>query len=163
MSEQKVVLITGASSGFGQAAASLLARNGFIVFGTSRQPDRGNPDGYKMLRLDVCSDDSVNACIQILMEQAGRLDVLINNAGYGLGGAVEETAIHEAKSQFETNFFGTARMVRAVLPIMRKQGGGQNINVSSLAGLMGVPFRGFYSASKYAVEGYTEALRQDWK
>jgi short-subunit dehydrogenase len=163
LSKRKVVLITGASSGIGRVTASLLAKNGYRVFGTSRQPDTNTPSEYEMLQLDVRSDRSVNGCIRSLMERTGRLDVLINNAGYKLTGALEETSLPEAQSQFETNFFGTVRMVKAVLPIMRRQRDGQIINLGSLAGLIGVPFHGFYSASKYALEGYTEALRHEVK
>lgn len=162
-SKQKAVLITGASSGFGEVTASLLAERGYRVFGTSRNPDRDRARTYEMLPLDVRSDDSVRACVQVLMERAGWLDVLISNAGYELAGAVEETSIEEAKEQFETNFFGTARIVRAALPIIRKQGGGRILLMSSLAGLVGLPFHGFYSASKYALEGYAEALRHEVK
>jgi NAD(P)-dependent dehydrogenase (short-subunit alcohol dehydrogenase family) len=116
-----------------------------------------------MLPLDVRSDESVRACVQGLRERTGRLDVLISNAGYELAGAVEETSIDEAKEQFETNFFGTARMVKAALPLMRQQGSGRIILISSLAGLISVPFHGFYSASKHALEGYAEALRHEVK
>lgn len=163
MSEQRVVLVTGASSGLGLATASLLATRGFKVFGTSRKPPTHWANNFEMLQLDINSDESVNACIQALMQKTGRIDVLVNNAGYELHGAIEETSINEAKSQFETNFFGAVRVVKAVLPIMRKQGRGQIINVSSLAGQVAIPFQGFYSASKHAIEGYTEALRQEVK
>jgi NAD(P)-dependent dehydrogenase (short-subunit alcohol dehydrogenase family) len=163
MSEPKVVLITGASSGIGQATASLLADRGFTVFGTSRQPRSNTANGFVMLQLDVTLDESVNACIQAVLQQTGRLDILINNAGYLLSGAIEETSIQEAKSQFETNFFGVARMVKAVLPFMRRKRGGQIINISSTAGLEAHPFGGFYSASKFALKGYTEALRHEVK
>ena len=102
-----------------------------------------------MLPLEVRSGESVANCVKAVLERAGRLDVLVNNAGYVLGGAIEETALEEARGQFETNFFGLVRMVEAVLPIMRSQGGGRIINISSLAGLSAVPFLGFYSASKF--------------
>ena len=153
----KVVLVTGASSGIGRAVARLLQRRGFTVFGTSRV-HTGKMDGVEMLPLDVRSEESVTACVQSVLERAGRLDVLINNAGYVLGGAIEETVLEEARAQFETNFFGLVRMVKAVLPTMRSQGGGRIVNISSLAGLSAVPFLGFYSASKFALEGYSEAL-----
>ncbi len=160
---QKTVLITGASSGFGKAAASLLAKHGYRVFGTSRRGDSGVIAGYEMLTLDVRSDESVRSCIKTVLARTGRIDILVNNAGYGLAGALEETTVAEAKEQFETNFFGMVRMTNAVLPVMRKQREGRIINIGSLAGLVAVPFYGMYSASKYAVEGYTEALRQEVK
>jgi NAD(P)-dependent dehydrogenase (short-subunit alcohol dehydrogenase family) len=163
MLEQRVVLITGASSGLGLATASLLTSRGFKVFGTSRKPPRDKANGFEMLQLDVTSDESVDACIQILMHKTGRIDVLVNNAGYGLHGAIEETSISEAKAELETNFFGAVRMVKAVLPIMRQQRRGQIINVSSLGGLIANPFQAFYCASKHAMEGYTEALRHEVK
>jgi NAD(P)-dependent dehydrogenase (short-subunit alcohol dehydrogenase family) len=116
-----------------------------------------------MLGLDVRIDESVEACLKALFKAAGRIDVLVNNAAYELAGAVEETSIDEAKAQFETNFFGVVRMVNAVLPSMRRQKRGQIINVSSLSGVSSIPFMGFYSASKFALEGYTEALRLEVK
>jgi NAD(P)-dependent dehydrogenase (short-subunit alcohol dehydrogenase family) len=160
--EPKTVLITGASSGFGKATAELLAGQGYRVFGTSRQggTDHG---GYEMLTLDVRDDESVRRCVDVVLAKTGRIDVLINNAGYELAGALEETDIAEAKAQFETNFFGVLRMTNAVLPVMRGQQEGRIINIGSLAGLVAVPFHGMYSASKYALEGYSEALRQEVK
>ncbi len=158
MKNKNAVLITGASSGLGKATASLLAAAGYRVFGTSRQPVPEQSGGYEMLQLDVRSDDSVSACVGEVIKRAGRIDVLINNAGYELAGAIEETTIAEAQAQFETNFFGVARMVRAVLPHMRKQQSGRIITIGSLAGLIGVPFHGYYSASKHALEGYMESL-----
>ncbi len=164
MPEQKVVLITGASSGTGQATARLLAQQAFTVFGTSRNPSGVETmASVEVLPLDVCVDESVDACVDSVLKQAGRLDILVNNAGYELGGALEEAALEEGKAQFETNFFGMVRMVKAVLPIMRRQGNGQIINISSLAGLAPVPFLGVYSASKFALEGYTEVLRHEVK
>jgi NAD(P)-dependent dehydrogenase (short-subunit alcohol dehydrogenase family) len=164
VSEQRVILITGASSGNGQATARLLAQRGFTVFGTSRNPsDVEMMPGVEMLPLDVRLDESVDACVDTVLKQAGRLDTLVNNAGYELGGAIEEATLEEAKAQFETNFFGVVRMVKAVLPVMRRQGNGQIINISSLAGLAPVPFLGVYSASKSALEGYTEVLRHEVK
>jgi short-subunit dehydrogenase len=164
MSEKKVVLITGVSSGIGEATARLLAQRDFTIFGTSRNPSGVEPiPGVEVLPLDVCSDESVNKCVDTVVERAGRVDILINNAGYGLGGVIEEVTVEEAKAQFETNFFGVVRMVRRVLPIMRKQGSGQIINISSGLGLSSLPFVGLYSASKFALEGYTEALRHEVK
>jgi short-subunit dehydrogenase len=160
MSDPKVVLITGASSGNGQRAAELLSQQGYQVFGTSRNAVNSEREaGYKFITLDVCSDDSVHACVKSVLDQAGCIDVLVNNAGYELVGALEELSIEEAHAQFETNFFGVVRMVKAVLPGMRQRKSGQIINISSLAGLTTVPFLGMYAASKCALEGYTEALR----
>jgi NAD(P)-dependent dehydrogenase (short-subunit alcohol dehydrogenase family) len=164
MSNQKVVLITGASSGVGQATARLLSQKGYKVFGTTR-----NPTGVKaiptieMLALDVRNDDSVSACVKAVFGQAGHIDVLVNNAAYELAGALEETSLEEAKAQFETNFFGVVRMVKTVLPSMRKQNQGRIINVSSFSGVSAIPFLGIYSASKFALEGFTEALRMEVK
>jgi short-subunit dehydrogenase len=154
----KMILVTGASSGIGQATARLLARRGLVVFGTARKPETGQSNGVTMVPLDVRSDESVRACVAQVIAQAGRIDVLVNNAGYSLTGAAEETSVDEAKAQLETNFFGVVRMVNAVLPGMRAAGAGKIINISSLAGSTAIPFSAFYSASKFAVEGYSEAL-----
>lgn len=162
MADQRVVLITGASSGVGQATARLLSQRGYRVLGTSRNPASAEViPAVEMLPLDVGSDDSVRACVEAVFRRAGRLDVLINNAGYELAGAVEELSSEEARAQFETNFFGVVRMVNAVLPSMRKQRHGHIINAGSLSGLSPIPFLGVYSASKFALEGYTEALRHE--
>jgi short-subunit dehydrogenase len=162
MSDQKVVLITGASSGVGQSTARLLSQKGFKVFGTSRNPDRAQAiRAVRMLALDVRSDDSVAQCVNEVTDEADRIDVLVNNAAYELAGALEETSIDEVKAQFETNFFGIVRMVNAVLPLMRQQKRGQIINVGSLSGVSSIPFMGIYSASKFALEGYTDALRME--
>ncbi len=131
------------------------------MFGTcrdtaDRKPAAGN---IEMLSMNVDDDDSVSHAVRILLEKAGRLDGVVNNAGYALMGSVEDTSIEEAKAQMETNFFGVLRVCRAVLPIMRKQGSGHIINISSLAGVLGLPFSGLYSASKFALEGMTESLR----
>jgi NAD(P)-dependent dehydrogenase (short-subunit alcohol dehydrogenase family) len=164
MSDQRVVLVTGASSGVGQSTARLLSQRGYQVFGTSRNPAGAEHiPGVEMLPLDVRADDSVSACFDAVTQMAGRLDILVNNAGYELAGALEETSVDEAKAQFETNFFGIVRMVKAVLPVMRRQKHGQIITISSLSGISPIPFMGIYSASKFAVEGYTEALRHELK
>ena len=154
----QTVLITGASSGIGRATAQLLTERGFTVYGTARRPDRATPEQFRLLALDVRSDDSVRACVDQVLSQTGRLDVLFNNAGYALTGAAEETSLAEAKAQFETNFFGTVRMVNAVLPGMRKAGAGRIVNIGSLAGLTAIPFSAFYCATKFALEAYSEAL-----
>jgi len=164
MSDQRVVLITGASSGVGESTARLLSQRGYKVFGTSRHsPTTDSTPAVEMLPLDVRADDSVRGCVEAVVNRTGRLDVLINNAGYELAGALEEVSSEEARAQFETNFFGVVRMVDAVLPLMRHQKHGQIINVSSLSGLSAIPFLGIYSASKFALEGYTEALRHEVK
>lgn len=154
----KVILVTGASSGFGQLIAEQLAARGHRVFGTSRHalPDR---DGIRMLVLDVTDAALVGSAVAQVIDEAGRIDVLINNAGVGLCGAVEDTSLAEAQWQMDTNFFGPLRMIRAVLPQMRAQSNGRIITISSLGGLAGLPFQPFYSASKFAIEGLNEALR----
>jgi NAD(P)-dependent dehydrogenase (short-subunit alcohol dehydrogenase family) len=153
-----VVLVTGASSGVGRATALALAGRGHRVFGTSRSP---SPEAgpVEMLPLDVRDDASVSACVTSVIGAAGRLDVLVNNAGFEQAGALEELSLEEASAQFETNFFGVVRTVNAALPAMRARRSGRIVNVSSLAGLSPIPFMGMYSASKFALDGYTEALR----
>jgi NAD(P)-dependent dehydrogenase (short-subunit alcohol dehydrogenase family) len=160
VAQHKVVLITGASSGIGLAAALRFARLGFRVFGTSRTDRRADP-GFELLALDVDHDDSVRHCVAEVLRRAGRVDVLVNNAGRAMLGACEETSADEARALFETNVFGPARMVSAVLPAMRAQSGGAIVNVGSLSGFVGVPFHGVYAASKHALAGYTEALRHE--
>jgi NAD(P)-dependent dehydrogenase (short-subunit alcohol dehydrogenase family) len=155
----KVVLVTGGSSGIGQAVCQFLADKGYVVYGSSRSATAGEMDGkVKRIALDITSDDSVNACINTIVQAEGRIDVLVNNAGLGIAGSIEETSVDEVKTIFETNVFGTLRVIQAVIPIMREQASGYIINVSSIGGLMGLPFRGIYSSSKFAVEGFTEAL-----
>jgi NAD(P)-dependent dehydrogenase (short-subunit alcohol dehydrogenase family) len=164
MPDQRVVLITGASSGVGHSTARLLSQRHYKIFGTSRDPASAELiPTVQMLPLDVRSDESVRACVEAVTHRGGRLDVLINNAGYELAGALEEISSEEARAQFETNFFGVVRMVNAVLPFMRRQKHGHIINASSLSGLSPIPFLGIYSASKFALEGYTEALRHEVK
>ncbi len=165
MFQSKVILITGASSGIGLATARYLAQQGYCVFGTSRHPDQTQADSFTLLSLDVRSEESIRACLRMIIAQAGRLDVLINNAGFiGPGAASEELSLPQIRALFETNFFGVMQMTNAVLPIMRQQGSGQIINLSSAAGLLTTPpFFGAYSASKYALEGYTEGLRYEVK
>jgi short-subunit dehydrogenase len=159
--EQPVVLITGASSGLGKSTAELLSAKGMRVFGTSRKTRGERVDGYDLLPLDVDSDSSVDRCVKSVMEKTDRLDVLVNNAGQIQVGAIEETTMTEAKSVFETNFFGAVRMVNAVLPIMKKQKEGLIINVSSLGATIATPTRAFYSASKVALGTYSEVLRYE--
>ncbi len=156
---QPVALITGASSGIGQATASLLATNGFRVFGTSRTPQADPQQPYVLLPLDVRSDASVRVAVQNIIEQAGRIDLLVNNAGYAQAGAIEETSLTEAQTQFDTNVFGVLRVINAVLPIMRRQRSGRIINLGSLLGHVAPPYLGVYASSKFALEGLSEALR----
>jgi len=156
--QNKIVLITGASSGLGRAAGERLADLGYTVFGTSRKPS-DELSKVRMIPLDVTSDESVENAIRQIITTAGRIDVLVNNAGSALCGAIEDTSMDEAHLQMETNFFGPARMIRAVLPHMRRQGGGRIITISSMAGLTALPFQAYYSASKFALEGLNEALR----
>jgi NAD(P)-dependent dehydrogenase (short-subunit alcohol dehydrogenase family) len=154
------VLITGASSGIGKATARLFAEEGFQVFGTSR---RKRPDeaGVEMLELDVRFDESVERCVGQVLDRAGRIDILINNAGIEHVGVAEETTMEDAHMVFETNFFGVVRMTNVVLPGMRRHRQGRIINIGSMAAWIGEPGEAFYSASKHALAGYTEALRQE--
>ncbi|HEX8705246.1 MAG TPA: SDR family oxidoreductase, partial [Myxococcaceae bacterium] len=156
----KVVLITGASSGIGKACAELLTAEGHTVYGTSRRPS-ATPPGYRMLEMDVTRDDSVQSAVKAILAESGNIDVVVNNAGYALAGSIEDTTLEEAQQQLDTNFMGTVRVCKAVLPSMRARGSGLIINVSSLGGAVGLPFQGFYSASKFALEGFTESLRQE--
>lgn len=158
---QPVVLVTGASSGIGKACAEHLAGRGFRVFGTQRRPPDRGTGAVEMIAMDVDDDASVARGIAAVVERAGRIDAVVNNAGHAITGAVEDTVIDEARAQLETNFFGVLRVCRAVLPLMRAQGGGHIVNISSLAGLLGLPFSGLYSASKFALEGMTESLRHE--
>jgi NAD(P)-dependent dehydrogenase (short-subunit alcohol dehydrogenase family) len=157
----KIVLITGASSGIGRICTEYLANAGMTVYGASRSLTPGNGGQFHTLPLDVTDDVSVQDCVRNIHQQQGRIDVVVNCAGYGVAGAVEETSPQEAIEQFDTNFFGVHRVCRAVLPVMRQQRSGVIINISSLAGLLAVPFQAFYSASKFAMEGMTEALRME--
>ncbi len=159
-----VVLITGASSGIGRASASYLSGRGYRVFGTSRHPSPpSEPSSFEMIEMDVTDDDSVCRAIDLIITQAGRLDAVVNNAGVVSGGSLEDTPMDEARWLFETNFFGTLRVCKAVLPIMRKQRSGYIVNISSLAGRLAAPYQGQYSATKFAIEGFSEALRMEVK
>lgn len=159
----QTILVTGASSGIGAAVVARLAADGHRVIGTCRQIGPKNPDGTPMLELDVTSDASVKTCVAQFLHLAGRIDVLINNAGYLQSGAVEEVSLEAAHAEFETNYFGVVRMVKAVLPTMRQQKRGLIATTSSLAGIVPLPFWGHYNASKFAVEGLMETLRYELK
>ncbi|MBV9879541.1 MAG: SDR family oxidoreductase [Gemmatirosa sp.] len=156
----QVVLITGASSGIGLECARYLAERGYRVYGTSRR-DAPTGERFTMLRMDVTDDGDVARTVDTVMQAESRIDVLVNNAGYGIAGAVEDTTVDEARAQFETNVLGPLRMCRAVLPHMRTARSGLIVNVSSIAGLVPVPFQAFYSASKAAIESMSEALRME--
>jgi NAD(P)-dependent dehydrogenase (short-subunit alcohol dehydrogenase family) len=152
-----VALVTGASSGIGLATARALATAGYRVFGTSRRPVESS-QGVTMLVCDVTDDDSVRMLIDEVMRQAGRLDLVVNNAGIGLLGGAEESSIAQARRLFDVNVFGVSRVVNAVLPIMRKQKSGRIVNMSSILGLIPSPYNAYYASTKHAIEGYTESL-----
>lgn len=156
----KVILITGASSGIGKISAEFLSSKGYKVYGTSRNPKPGD-ENFTFLKLDVLDKSSIDQAIRTLIEKEGRIDVLINNAGMGITGPVEETSTDEMRKVFDTNFFGAIEVMQGVLPFMRKQKSGLIINVTSIAGYMGLPFRGIYSATKGALELVTEAVSME--
>ena len=157
--EKKVALVTGASSGIGLATAMGLVEAGYRVFGTTRtfRPMKPEPD-FEILQLDVTSDESVSKTIDDVMRKAGRIDLVVNNAGRGVGGGAEESSIKQAIGLFDTNVFGMMRMTRQVLPIFRKQQGGRIINISSVLGLIPAPYSALYASTKHAMEGYSESL-----
>ncbi|MEO8467060.1 MAG: oxidoreductase [Gammaproteobacteria bacterium] len=159
MNKQKnaVALVTGASSGIGLVTAQSLVKAGYRVFGTSRKPVASSP-GVTMLTCDVTDEASVRALVEEIMSQAGRIDLVVNNAGIGLLGGAEESSVAQAQRLFDVNVFGVARIVNAVLPVMRKQKSGRIVNMSSILGLIPSPFNAFYAATKHAIEGYSESL-----
>ena len=155
----RIALVTGASSGIGQATAERLAKAGYKVYGTSRRGGQTGNRSFEMLKLDVTNDDSVTAAVNEVIGREGRIDLLVNNAGFSLATAgAEESSIEQVQSIFNTNFFGIVRMTRAVLPHMRKQGGGRIINIGSIVGFLPAPFMAFYCATKHAVKGYSQSL-----
>ena len=154
-----IALVTGASSGIGKATAERLATAGYKVYGTSRRGAQAGQRSFAMLSLDVTSDESVEAAVNELLRLEGRIDLLVNNAGFGVApAAAEESSIEQARSIFETNFFGILRMTRAVVPHMRKQGGGRIINIGSVLGFLPMPYGALYAATKHAIEGYSESI-----
>ena len=161
MPETRVAVVSGASSGNGQAIAQRLAADGFRVFGASRRVPTEAQGGVEHVAVDVCDEASVREGVAQIIREAGRIDVLVNNAGYLCAGAIEEVCVDDAKAQFETNYFGVVRMSIEVLPGMRERKRGHIISISSLAGLVPVPFWGQYNASKFAVEGLMETLRHE--
>jgi short-subunit dehydrogenase len=159
----KVVLITGASSGIGKSIGEFLTEKGFKVYGTSRNPENYLDSKFELLSLDVRNPESIRISIDYVLEKSGKIDVVINNAGVGITGPIEEIPMQEIKNNFETNFFGPISVIQAILPQMRKQKSGLIINITSIAGYMGLPFRGIYSASKGALELITESLNMEVK
>lgn len=159
----KVILITGGSSGIGKAVGEFLHHKGFTVYGTSRNPERIATSIFSLVQLDVRNFESIQKAVSEIITKTGRLDVVINNAGVGITGPLEEIPTEEIKNNFETNFFGPIEVMKAVLPQMRSQKTGLIINITSIAGYMGLPYRSVYSASKGALELITEALRMEVK
>ncbi len=159
----KVVLITGGSSGIGKSIGEFLLDKNYKVYGTSRNPNNYKESKFPIVALDVTDNKTINQCIESVIKIEGRIDVLINNAGAGITGPIEETPETEIKQNFETNFFGPLNVIKAVLPQMRKQNSGLIINITSIAGYMGLPYRGVYSASKSSLEIITEAFRMEIK
>lgn len=159
----KIILITGASSGIGKSIGEFLHHKGYIVYGTSRNPEKITNSVFPLLALDVRNMESIRHCIAEVIRISGRIDVVVNNAGVGIIGPIEEIPTEEIRNHFETNLFGPVEVIKAVLPQMRKQKSGLIINITSIAGYMGLPFRGIYSASKGALELLTEAVRMEVK
>ena len=160
----KVVLITGASSGLGKATASYLLANNYRVFGTSRDPQKNISDiNFDLLTFDLNQPETSQKLVNQVIHKVGRIDVLINNAGAGITGPIEETDVNSMQSHFSTNLFGPLSLIQKVLPIMRQQKSGLIINITSIGGYMGLPFRGIYSASKGALSVTSEALRMEVK
>jgi short-subunit dehydrogenase len=160
----KVVLITGGSSGIGKSIGILLAEKGYTVYGTSRNPAKFKDfTAFKLIALDVRDTATIQKAVATIIEAEGRIDVLINNAGVGITGPIEETPDEEIHKAFQTNLYGPISVMKAVLPHMRKQKSGHIINVTSIAGYMGLPYRGIYSATKGALELVTEAMRMETK
>ena len=163
---KKVALITGASSGIGKETARLLAQQGYIVYGAARRTEKMQDlkaEGVKLLALDVTDDDDMISGVNQILQAEGRIDVLLNNAGYGSYGALEDVPLSEARYQFEVNIFGMARLTQLVLPQMRQQRSGRIINISSIGGKLGEPHGVWYHATKYAVEGLSDSLRMELK
>jgi NAD(P)-dependent dehydrogenase (short-subunit alcohol dehydrogenase family) len=156
----KVILITGISSGFGKETAQLLAKQGHSVYGTIRKESE-IVGSVNVLRMDLTDEESIIKAVETVIDKEGKIDILINNAGMHTGGPIETSPEKNIKLQMDTNFIGMVHLTRKILPVMRNQGGGTIINISSIGGLMGLPFQAFYSASKFAIEGFSEALRME--
>ncbi|CAE6750676.1 3-phenylpropionate-dihydrodiol/cinnamic acid-dihydrodiol dehydrogenase [Paraburkholderia haematera] len=159
MMKSGIALVTGASSGIGEATANRLTKAGYKVYGTSRRGAQAGQQTFEMLPLDVTSEASVEAAVKEVLRLDGRIDLLVNNAGFGVApAAAEESSLDQARAIFDTNFFGIIRMTRAVLPHMRQQGSGRIINIGSVLGFLPMPYMALYSATKHAVAGYSESL-----
>lgn len=159
----KVILITGGSSGIGKSVGEFLHKKGFKVYGTSRNPENIKNSTFSLVALDVRNVESIQNAISQIIQKEGKIDIVVNNAGVGITGPLEEIPISEIKNNFETNFFGPIEVMKAVLPHMRSQKSGLIINITSIAAYMGLPYRSIYSASKGALELITEALRMEVK
>ena len=162
----KTALVTGASAGIGEATVKQLLADGYIVYAAARRMDRMAPlaaAGARLIRLDVTDDASIVAAIEMIRNESGRLDVLINNAGYGSYGALEDVPMAEARRQFEVNVFGAARLCQLTLPMMRAQKSGKIVNVTSIGGKFGIPFGDWYHSTKFALEGLSDCLRMETK
>ncbi len=157
--DRPIALVTGASSGIGEASAERLVQAGYTVYGTSRRGTRADRRGFEMLALDVTRDDSVATAVAELIRREGRIDLLVNNAGFSVApAAAEESTLDQARAIFDTNFFGIVRMTLAVLPHMRKQGSGRIVNIGSVMGFLPAPYMALYAATKHALAGYSESL-----
>ena len=157
-----VVLITGASSGIGRAIASFLSDKGYQVFGTSRKAENGDKsNGFTLVNMDVTNDESVSKGVEYILKEVNTIEVLINNAGIGMVGSGEDSEVDEMKMQFETNFYGAVRVMQAVLPVMRENKKGKIVNITSLAGIFGLPYRSVYCASKAALKLLSESMRME--
>src|SRR3954468_12350898 len=162
--QNKTALVTGASSGIGEATAARLATAGYKVYGTSRRGVEAGQRSFAMTPLDVTSDASVDAAVGEILRLHGRIDLLVNNAGFGVApGGAEESSIEQARSIFDTNFFGVVRMTRAVVPHMRRRAAGRIINIGSVLGFLPMPYGALYAATKHAIEGYSESLDHEWR
>lgn len=163
---KKVALVTGASSGMGESTAILLSKQGYKVYGAARRTNEMKTlesKGISVISLDLTQDESIVKCVNTILEKEGRIDILINNAGYGSYGAVEDVTIDEARRQFEVNIFGLARITQLVLPGMRKNRSGRIVNISSMGGKIYTPYGSWYHATKHALEGWSDCLRLEVK
>ena len=172
MQDQKVAAVTGSSTGIGYETSLILARNGFHTYATMRKLEgektkpltevaKNENLPLQVIGLDVNNDKSVADAINTIVEERKRIDVLVNNAGYGLGGALEDSSMDEIKAQFETNFFGAVRATKAVLPVMRRQGEGKIVNITSMGGRIAIPLSSSYHGSKFALEGLSESIQYE--